>query len=167
MGNPRIVNPSKRNTRIVFPFHREWAQKRRGFTLIELVIVIAILAVLAASVLPKFINLKNDAQEASLSAFAAAVLTAANMAHMKQLASGAGQDDAITVNGVSVAMYKGYPTDASIGLMLDYYGYTFQNTTGWFRWKDIWNCRVDYNQVGWPDNPSSDAPGVIIMDTGC
>ncbi len=141
--------------------------KKNGFTLIELVMVIVVLGILAATALPRFIDLKGSAQDASLSSMAGAIMTAAHLAHMKQAASGLGPNTAITVDGVSVAMSAGYPTDASIGLMLDYSGYTYESATGWFRWKNIWNCRVDYNQVGWVDNPSADAPGVIIMDTGC
>ena len=41
-------------------------QAQRGFTLIELVMVIVILGVLAAVAIPKFVDLKADAQVAAL-----------------------------------------------------------------------------------------------------
>lgn len=40
--------------------------KRNGFTLIELVVVIVILGILAAVAAPKFLNLQQDARDASL-----------------------------------------------------------------------------------------------------
>ena len=50
---------------------------QRGFTLIELVMVIVILGVLAAVAIPKFVDLKGDAAQAAVSGVAGSLSSAA------------------------------------------------------------------------------------------
>lgn len=85
--------------------------KNKGFTLIELVIVIVILGVLAVSAAPKFLDLTSDAQVASLNGMKAAITSGTDLLHAKARIDGQTVDEGIiTVNGTDIAMYSGYPT---------------------------------------------------------
>lgn len=55
--------------------------KANGFTLIELIIVIIILSIIAAVAIPQFINLKDDAQIATMSAMKGALTSARDLNH--------------------------------------------------------------------------------------
>ncbi len=64
-------------------------QKQGGFTLIELVVVIVILGILAATALPKFINIQSDAQYAAVQGVAGAVSSAFAVNYAANLANSA------------------------------------------------------------------------------
>ncbi len=62
--------------------------KQSGFTLIELVVVIVILGILAATALPKFLDLSDDAKKAKVAAVAGAVASSAAIQYASDKAKG-------------------------------------------------------------------------------
>lgn len=92
--------------------------KQRGFTLIELVVVIVILGILAAFAVPKFMGLEGQARVAAVKSIGGSMESADSMAHSIWEAT-ASPVSPLTINGQAIAFVNTYPTTASIGLLLD------------------------------------------------
>ncbi len=89
-------------------------QVQRGFTLIELVMVIVILGILVAVAIPKFVDLKGDARQAALEGVAGALNSAAAINYASRSANSSKGNAVANCTDVETSMQGGLSSDYSI-----------------------------------------------------
>jgi len=145
-------------------------KQQSGFTLIELVVVIVVLGLLAATALPKYINITSDARRSSINGVAGGLRAAAALGQAQYVVNGntaalsismggsnitvldevsfpglGGKPDGVTASGIRLAMPD--PSDYTIT--------DVNSQTGAITYRPLSgggvNCQVVYTPNGAPD----------------
>lgn len=89
----------------------------RGFTLIELIAAILVMAVLAIAAVPALTDLRGEARYSTMASLTESIASAANLVHSKAMAANqTGATGTVTINGVAIATVYGYPAATDTGI---------------------------------------------------
>ena len=137
----------------------------KGFTLIELVVVITILGILAAFAIPRFASLETEARIAAVQGLAGSIRSGATLAHSLSLAQGKASTDSVLMEGQTIAMVERYPNLVGIeNVLVDITGFDYDGAGLFTKLgaDDEDTCSVDYGVAA-----ADGAPSVAVDTLGC
>ncbi|MCG3884491.1 type II secretion system protein [Photobacterium leiognathi] len=93
-------------------------QKNKGFSLIELVAVIVVLGIIAVTAVPKFMNVQNDAKNATVHGLKSALNSAMSISYGKAAIAGieSSPEGTIEINNEQIKTRYGYPEGTLNGI---------------------------------------------------
>ncbi len=137
---------------------------QRGFTLIELVVVIALLAILAAFAIPRYAGLEREARSAAVLGISGSIRSGTALVHGLWLSQ---EINPVIMEGNVINLTQGYPDATDISATLaDLTGFTVVVNGGAdqavFSKTGSSNCEVAYN-----DALPGAAPIISVDTSGC
>lgn len=150
--------------------------KDKGFTLIELVVVITILGILAAFAIPRFTQLDSTARVSAINALGGSVLSGAALAHAAYLAAGT-QPSSVTMDNQTITLVSGFPDATATGIqntLQNVSGFTMVPGTGTVTFEVTSaytpaNCSVEYTIASTSGTTGITTPATVSapVTTGC
>ena len=137
--------------------------RQRAFTFTELLIAVAVLALLTAGAVPRFFAINKEMRIGAVDALAANVESSAELTNRIWVSNG--RPASLSVDGRTLDMRFGYPTDNSISEVV-VMSNEFLFADGYWRHKEssaTSGCAVLYIP---PSNPDVE-PAVITYKEGC
>lgn len=142
--------------------------QQKGFTLIELVMVIVILGILASFAVPRFADITVDARKSTLRGLEGSLRSGAALAKSTSLVQSKSSGASISMEGNTIPMSNFYPTASGIQqVLLDTSGFAFTTSGTVATFEKIGattpsSCKVTYTQAG-----TGSTPVIAVDDSVC